>query len=128
MIDHARAPYANVNDCPIVSLPKIADRRGNLTFIEGGRHVPFDIARVYWIYDVPGGEVRDGHAHAEYEEMIVALSGSFDVCLDDSIATRTVMLNRSYFGLVVPRMTWRSIENFSTNSVCLVLASGQHIE
>jgi hypothetical protein len=128
MVDQAQVRYADVNDCQIVSLPKIIDRRGNLTFIEGDRHVPFAVERVYWIYDVPGGEVRDGHAHAEYDEMIIALSGSFDVCLDDATTKRTVTLNRSYFGLLVPRMTWRSIENTSTNSVCLVLASGHHIE
>ncbi len=105
-------------------LPKIVDPRGNLSFIEGGRHVPFAIRRVYWVYDVPGGEVRGGHAYRRNEEFVVALSGSFDVVLDDGVGgRRTFSLNRSYNGLAIGRMTWRRLENFSTNALALVLAS-----
>jgi dTDP-4-dehydrorhamnose 3,5-epimerase-like enzyme len=108
----------------IINLPKISDPRGNLTFIEGnGRHIPFDIKRAYWIYDVPGGEKRGGHAYRRNEEFIVALSGSFDVVLDDGAQRTTYSLNRSYFGLYVPKMMWRQLENFSTNGVTLILAS-----
>jgi dTDP-4-dehydrorhamnose 3,5-epimerase-like enzyme len=111
----------------IINLPKISDPRGNLTFLEGnGRHIPFDIKRAYWIYDVPGGEKRGGHAYCENEEFIIALSGSFDVVLDDGAARQTFPLNRSYFGLYVPRMMWRQLENFSTNGVTLILASTQY--
>jgi hypothetical protein len=107
----------------LIKLPKIVDERGNLSFIEGMRHVPFPVRRVYWVYDVPGGEVRGGHAHRAFDEFLVALSGSFDVHLDDGVRTWTVSLNRSYYGVYVPRMTWRRLENFSTNAVCLALAS-----
>jgi dTDP-4-dehydrorhamnose 3,5-epimerase-like enzyme len=111
-------------DCRIIDLPKISDPRGNLTFIEGkGRHLPFDIARAYWIYDVPGGEKRGGHAYSDLHEFIIALSGSFDVVLDDGTERKTYSLNRSYFGLYVPNMVWRQLENFSTNGVTLILAS-----
>lgn len=106
-----------------IDLPKILDRRGNLSFIEGNRHIPFRIRRSYWIYDVPGGEVRGGHAYRENEEFIVALSGSFDVVLHDGKQECRYHLNRSYYGLYVPRMMWRSMENFSTNSLALVLSS-----
>ena len=112
-----------INDYKIVNLPKIADKRGNLSFIEVGRPVPFIIQRTYWIYDVPGGEVRGGHAYKELQEFFVALSGSFDVVLDDGKERKVVSLNRSYFGLYVPNMIWRHLENFATNSVCLILAS-----
>lgn len=107
----------------IIDLPKIVDRRGNLSFIEGQIHVPFAIRRTYWIYDVPGGETRGGHAYHRNEEFIVALSGSFDVVLHDGVEERRFHLNRSYMGLYVPQMVWRSLENFSTNSLALVLAS-----
>lgn len=108
----------------LVDLPKIIDPRGNLSFIQNGAPaLPFDIARVYWIYDVPGGEIRHGHAFYTACELIVALSGSFDVNLDDGTDTATVHLARSYRGLVVPPMTWRTIDNFSTNSVAMVLSS-----
>lgn len=107
----------------LVQLPKIIDDRGNLSFIEEQRHIPFKIARTYWIYDVPGGEIRGSHAFREQEEFIVALSGSFDLVLDDGRETRRYSLNRSYRGVYVPRRTWRTMENFSTNSLCLVLAS-----
>jgi hypothetical protein len=112
-----------VNDCRTIPLPKIHDDRGNLSFIEAGRPVPFVIQRTYWIYDVPGGEVRGGHAYRELQEFIVALSGSFDVVLDDGKERKVVSLNRSYFGLYVPNMIWRDLENFATNSVCLIMAS-----
>jgi dTDP-4-dehydrorhamnose 3,5-epimerase-like enzyme len=107
----------------IIALPKIVDYRGNLSFIEGYRHVPFSIKRVYWIYDVPGGEIRGGHAFREQIEFIVALSGSFDVVVQQGKVKKHFVLNRSYFGLLVPSGVWRSMENFSTNSVALVLAS-----
>jgi len=112
-----------VQSAQLVSLPRIADPRGNLSFIEAGRPVPFAIRRTYWIYDVPGGETRGGHAYRRLQECFIALSGSFDVHLDDGGARRTVSLNRSYLGLVVPSMLWRRLDNFSTNSVCLILAS-----
>jgi hypothetical protein len=112
-----------LNDCRTISLPKIHDDRGNLSFIEAGHPVPFVIQRTYWIYDVPGGEVRGGHAYKELQEFIVALSGSFDVVLDDGKERKIVSLNRSYFGLYVPNMIWRHLENFATNSVCLIMAS-----
>ncbi|WP_031482627.1 sugar 3,4-ketoisomerase [Maridesulfovibrio frigidus] len=107
----------------LIDLPKIEDNRGNLTFIENSRHIPFDIKRVYYLYDVPGGESRGGHAHKELRQYIIAASGSFDVVLDDGKNKTTFSLNRSYYGLYVPKMTWRELENFSSGSVCLVLAS-----
>lgn len=107
----------------LIDLPKFLDARGNLSFIEGERHVPFRIARSYWIYDVPGGEVRGGHAYRKNREFIVALSGSFDVTLDDGKQRRVYSLNRSYTGLYVPEGIWRQMDNFSTNSLALVLAS-----
>lgn len=107
----------------LIQLPKIVDDRGNLSFIEEQRHVPFKIARAYWIYDVPGGEKRGSHAFRRQEEFIVALSGSFDVVLDDGKHSFRYSLNRSYMGVYVPSMTWRTMENFSTNSLCLVLSS-----
>lgn len=107
----------------IINLPKILDRRGNLSFIEGNNHIPFTIRRTYWIYDVPGGEIRGGHAYRENQEFIVALSGSFDVVLHDGVQEQRYHLNRSYNGIYVPKMMWRSMENFSTNSLALVLSS-----
>jgi WxcM-like protein len=112
----------------VIDLPKIADPKGNLTFIESGRHVPFDIHRVYYTYDVPGGEVRGGHSHRVLEEFIIAASGSFDVILDDGGGRERFTLNRSYYGLYVPSMIWRELENFSSGSVCLVLASDWYDE
>ena len=111
------------DDCEIIQLPKIHDPRGNLTFIEGQNHISFKIKRSYWIYDVPGGEIRGGHAYKKLLELIVAVSGSFDVVLDDGLEKRNFALNRSYYGLYVPNLIWRSLENFSTNSLCLILAS-----
>jgi len=107
----------------LINLPRIPDPRGNLSFIEEENHIPFKIKRAYWIYDVPGGEVRGGHAYKTLNEFIVALSGSFDVVLDDGSEKHTYSLNRSYYGLYVPQMIWRSMENFSTNALCLILAS-----
>lgn len=121
-------PYARLQEIKIVNLPKILDPRGNLSFIEENDFVPFSIERTYWIYDVPGGETRGGHAYLENCEFIVALSGSFDVCLNDGYTDRKYSLNRSYYGLYVPNMIWRSIENFSTNSLALVLASTKYNE
>lgn len=113
-----------LSDCKIIDFPKIADPRGNLTFIEESRHIPFKIARSYWIYDVPGGEVRGGHAYNKLEEIIIALSGSFDIAVDDGLGSEQVYhLNRSYRGLYVPNMTWRQLRHFSTNSVAFILAS-----
>jgi len=114
--------------CHMVDLPKINDPRGNLTFIEGGRHVPFDIRRVYYLYDVPGGAERGGHAHKELHQLIVAMSGSFDVILDDGTEKRRIHLNRSYNGLYVCPMIWRELDNFSSGSVCMVLASNYYDE
>jgi len=107
----------------IIQLPKIFDRRGNLSFLESNNHVPFDIKRVFWIYDVPGGAVRGGHAYRESQEFIIALSGSFDVVLNNGFEAMRFSLNRSYYGLYIPSMIWRSIENFSTNSLALALSS-----
>ena len=107
----------------IITLPKFLDTRGNLSVIEGTKDIPFRIERTYWIYDVPGGEKRGGHAYKNNQEFIVALSGSFDVVLDDGHERRTYSLNRSYYGLYVPRGLWRTMDNFSTNSFALVLAS-----
>ena len=112
-----------VADCRLISLPKIEDGRGNLTFIEANRHVDFEIKRVYYLYDVPGGADRGGHAHKTLRQLIIAASGSFDVILDDGLERRAVHLNRSYAGLYLAPMVWREIENFSGGSVCLVLAS-----
>jgi hypothetical protein len=110
----------------IIQLPKILDRRGNLSFIEGENHIPFKIERCHWIYDVPGGEKRGGHAYIENREFIVALSGSFDVLINDGKEERTYHLNRSYYGLYIPAMIWRQMENFSTNSLALVLSSTKY--
>jgi hypothetical protein len=118
----------NVDICHMIDLPKIADPRGNLTFIEGGHHVPFDIARVYYLYDVPGGAERGGHAHRALSQLIVAMSGSFDVVLNDGTKTRRIHLNRSYNGLYICPMIWRELDNFSSGAVCMVLASNRYDE
>ncbi len=112
-----------IYDAFLVHFPKILDPRGNLTFIEQERHIPFKISRAYWIYDVPGGEQRGGHAFQEQIECIIALSGSFDVLLDDGSTQKIVHLNRAYHGLYIPSMIWRRMQNFSTNAVAYVLAS-----
>ncbi|WP_044270090.1 sugar 3,4-ketoisomerase [Bacteroides timonensis] len=112
-----------VSEAHLLDLPKILDKRGNLSIIEEFKNIPFKIARTYWIYDVPGGEVRGGHAYRRNEEFIVALSGSFDIVLDDGTEKKIFSLNRSYYGLYVPKGLWREMNNFSTNSLALILAS-----
>lgn len=123
VVDWNPPPTGGGAGCHLVPLPKITDPRGNLTSIEGHVQVPFDVARVYYLYDVPGGESRGGHAHRELQQLIIAAAGSFDVVLDDGAETARFHLNRSYVGLYVPRLTWRELGNFSSGSVCLVLAS-----
>ena len=113
----------NISDCKILSLPKIGDERGNLSIIEQIKHIPYEIKRVHWIYDVPGGEVRGGHAFKQNQEFIVALSGAFDVIVDDGNMKKKFTLSRSYYGLYVPAGLWREIENFSTNSLALEFGS-----
>lgn len=110
-------------DCRIIDLPKISEPRGNLTFIEGGRHIPFDIKRVYYLYDVPGGAERGAHGHRALQQLIIAMSGSFDVVLDDGFDKKTIHMNRSYYGLYVTPMMWRDITNVSSGAVLMVLAS-----
>lgn len=115
-----------MEETKIISFPKILDLRGNLSFAENGSQVPFEIKRAYWLYDVPGGEVRGGHAYKENQELIIALSGSFDVTVDDGTEQKTFSLNRSYYGLYIPKGAWRQMSNFSTNSVALELASTEY--
>lgn len=117
-----------IKKCRIIDLPKISDPRGNLTFIEGGNHIPFEIRRVYYLYDVPGGAERGGHAHKDLHQLIIAMSGSFDVVLDDGHEKRRIHLNRSYNGLYVCPMIWRELDNFSSGSVLMVLASNVYDE
>jgi len=116
----------DLTEVKIIQLPKFLDSRGNLSFVEQITNIPFKIKRTYWIYDVPGGEHRGGHAYRENQEFIVALSGSFDVVLDDGKGKQTIPLNRSYYGLYVPKGLWREMDNFSTNSLALVLASTKY--
>ncbi len=118
----------SINNCKLVDLPKITDPRGNLTFVEGGNHIPFDIQRAYYLYDVPGGAERGGHAHKGLQQLIIAMSGSFDVVLDDGREKKRYHLNRSYTGLYVCPMIWRELDNFSSGSVCMVLASQKYDE
>jgi dTDP-4-dehydrorhamnose 3,5-epimerase-like enzyme len=110
-------------DCKIIQLPVIHDPRGNLTFIESENHIPFEIKRVYYLYDVPGGATRAGHGHKVLQQLMIAMSGSFDVELDDGTEKKKYHLNRSSYGLYIPQMIWRDIDNFSSGSVCMVLAS-----
>jgi dTDP-4-dehydrorhamnose 3,5-epimerase-like enzyme len=117
-----------MNDLRIIDFPKVEDARGNLTFIEKNDHLPFPIKRVYLVYDVPGGQIRGGHAFREQHELIVALSGSFDVMVDDGRVRQTYSLNRSYFGLYLPPGYWRQMQNFSTNSVAMVISSTEYSE
>ena len=112
-----------IDDCKIIELPRFLDARGNLSFVEQNNHIPFEIKRTYWIYDVPGGEERGGHAFRQNEEFIVALSGAFDVVVDDGQQKKTFTLNRSYYGLYVPNGLWREMKNFSTNSFALEFGS-----
>ena len=118
----------SINDCSTINLPKIENSRGNLTPVENGIDIPFDVQRVYYLYDVPGGETRGGHAHKNLQQFIVAVAGSFDVILDDGFERKTVKMNRSSYGLYVPQMIWREIVNFSTGAICLVLASLPYAE
>lgn len=111
-----------------IGLPKFEDDRGNLSFFESDNHIPFEIKRAYWIYDVPGGQKRGGHAYANLHEFIIALSGSFDVILDDGGTVKRYNLSRSYYGLYVPNMIWRTLDNFSTNSLALIVASNVYDE
>ncbi|PCJ83908.1 MAG: hypothetical protein COA54_14680 [Thiotrichaceae bacterium] len=117
-----------IERCQRIDLPKINDPRGNLTFIEGERHVPFDIKRVYYLYDVPGGAERGGHAHKDLHQLIIAMAGSFDIHLDDGHSKKTMHMDRSYYGLYVCPMIWREIDNFSSGAVCMVLASEYYDE
>jgi hypothetical protein len=117
-----------VTGCRIVELPRVTDPRGNLTFIEAGAQVPFSFDRVYYLYDVPGGESRGGHAHRQLEQLVIAASGSFDVIVDDGTHRERFFLNRSYYGLYIPRMVWRELDDFSSGSVCLVVASDLYDE
>lgn len=118
----------SIEQCRVIELPKISDPRGNLTFIEGDRHVPFEIKRVFYLYDVPTGEDRGAHAHKELHQFLVCLAGSFDVSIDDGIVSKTVHLNRPWKGLHIPPMIWASEVNFDPGSVCLVLASAPYME
>lgn len=117
-----------VESCKIIQLPKIQDPRGNLTFVEGGRHVPFEIKRVFYLYDVPGGETRAGHALKTCYQLVCAVMGSFDVVLDDGKSRKTFQLNRAYQAILIPPAMWRELENFSSGAVCLVLASEAYSE
>lgn len=112
-----------LRDSRIIELPRINDHRGNLTFIESERHIPFEIKRTYYLYDVPGGASRAAHGHKALHQLMIAMSGSFDVTLDDGYEKRLFHLNRSYYGLYIPPMTWRDLDNFSSGAVCMVLAS-----
>jgi hypothetical protein len=124
-----QGPFSmSLNACKLIDLPKITDPRGNLSFIEGERHIPFVIKRVYYLYDVPGGAERGGHAHKDLHQMIIAMSGSFDILLDDGREKQRFHLCRSYYGLYVGPMIWREMDNFSSGAVCLVLASNLYDE
>lgn len=118
----------NIQNCRIINLPKIHNRKGNLTFVEGAFHIPFEIKRVYYLYDVPGGAERGGHAHRTLHQFFIAMSGSFDVVLNDGNEKRRYHMNRSYLGLYVCPMMWRELDNFSSGAVCLVLASAPYRE
>lgn len=118
----------SLKNCALLDLPKIADPRGNLSFVESDQHVPFSISRVFYLYDVPGGEMRAGHALKTCQQFIMAISGSFDVVLDDGAHKARYHMNRSYYGLYLPPLIWRELDNFSSGSVCLVLASEKYDE
>ena len=118
----------SLSHCRIINLPKIEDARGNLTFVEGGNHIPFDIKRVYYLYDVPGGSDRGAHAHRNLHQFMVAMSGSFDLTLSDGHEEKTFHLNRSYFGIYICPMMWRYLDNFSSGAVCMVMASAPYDE
>jgi dTDP-4-dehydrorhamnose 3,5-epimerase-like enzyme len=112
-----------LDECRLIDLPRVHDPRGNLTFIEAGKHIPFEIKRIYYLYDVPGGAMRAGHGHKSLHQFLIAMSGSFDVTVDDGYHKIKFHLNRSYYGLYIPPMIWREIDNFSSGSVCLAMAS-----
>lgn len=118
----------SIQNCRLIDLPKIADPRGNLTYLEGGKHIPFEMKRLFHLYDVPGGERRAGHALKTCEQFLIAMSGSFDVLVDDGMEKRQYHLNRSYLGLYLPPLIWRELENFSSGSVCAVVASEAYEE
>jgi len=118
----------NIDACRVIDLPKISDPRGNLTFVESEKHIPFDIKRVYYLYDVPGGAERGAHGHRKLQQLIIAMSGSFDIILDDGVNQKKVHMNRSYYGLYVCPMMWRDITNVSSGAVCMVLASEYYDE
>jgi hypothetical protein len=113
----------SIGDCRLIELPRVNDPRGNLTYVESGRHIPFEVKRIFYLYDVPGGATRAGHALKSCHQFLIAASGSFDVIGDDGAERKTFQLNRSYYGLYIPPMIWREISNFSSNSICMVLAS-----
>ncbi|MBR1219662.1 WxcM-like domain-containing protein [Bradyrhizobium sp. U87765 SZCCT0131] len=117
-----------LSDCRIIELPKIHDSRGNLSVVEAGRQIPFDIKRVYYLYDIPGGAVRAGHAHRQLHQIMIAMSGAFDVTLDDGKERKKFHLNRSYVGLYIAPMTWRDLDNFSSGAVCMNIASEYYDE
>ena len=118
----------SIKDCQLIELPRVNDPRGNLTFIESGRHLPFEVKRIFYLYDVPGGATRAGHALKNCHQFLIASSGSFDVVVDDGMHQERHQLNRSYYGLYIPPLIWREIDNFSSNSICLVLASEFYAE
>ena len=118
----------SITDCQIIELPKIHDPRGNLTFIEGGNHIPFDIRRVFYLYDVPGGESRAGHALKTCYQLISAVMGSFDLTVDDGVNRKVISLNRAYQAVLIPPTIWRELDNFSSGAVCMVLASEHYKE
>lgn len=118
----------SIHDSELIELPRINDHRGNLTFIENSRHIPFDIKRVYYLYDVPGGAARAAHGHKALHQLMIAMSGSFDITLDDGFEKKKYHLNRSYYGLYIPPMIWRDLDNFSSGAVCMVLASDYYDE
>ena len=128
ILSYPYSPQYTIRHAQIVQLPQVKDPRGNLTFIEGSNHIPFDLKRIYYIYDVPGGSNRGGHAHKRLQQMLIAMAGSFDVVLDDGRDKCTFHLNRSYYGLYIPPMLWRELDNFSSGSVCLALASACYDE
>jgi hypothetical protein len=119
---------ASVDDCIRIDLPRISERKGSLTPIYGGKHIPFSVKRVYYLYDVPGGASRGGHAHHALQQLIVSVMGAFDVILDDGCRKKTIHLDRAYHGLYIPTMIWRELENFSSGGICLVLASEPYDE
>jgi hypothetical protein len=124
----AGGKFLSLSQCRIINLPKIEDARGNLTFVEGGNHIPFDIKRVYYLYDVPGGSDRGAHAHRNLHQFMIAMSGSFDLTLSDGHEEKTFHLNRSYFGIYICPMMWRYLDNFSSGAVCMVMASAVYDE